>query len=61
MRNLHYNSASLIIATQIPVEKWHGLIGESTIADAILDRVTFSSHRVCKYPISPTAKIRIFY
>lgn len=41
-----YNSASLIIATQIPVEKWHGLIGESTIADAILDRVTFSSHRV---------------
>lgn len=41
-----YNSASLIIATQIPVEKWHGLIGESTMADAILDRVTFSSHRV---------------
>src|SRR5690606_23564000 len=41
-----YNSASLIMATQIPVEKWHGLIGESTIADAILDRVTFSSHRV---------------
>ncbi len=32
--------------TQIPVEKWHGLIGESTIADAILNRVTFSSHRV---------------
>lgn len=41
-----YNSASLIMATQIPVEKCHGLIGESTIADAILDRVTFSSHRV---------------
>lgn len=41
-----YGKSSLIIATQIPVEKWHGLIGESTIADAILDRITFSSHRV---------------
>ncbi|WP_132840633.1 ATP-binding protein [Sphingobacterium sp. JUb20] len=39
-------SVSLIITTQIPVEKWHGLIGESTIADTILDIVTFSSHRV---------------
>ncbi len=41
-----YEKSSIIIATQIPVEKWHGLIGESTIADAILDRIAFSSHRI---------------
>lgn len=41
-----HESSSTIIATQIPVASWHGLIGESTAADAILDRVVFSSHRI---------------
>jgi DNA replication protein DnaC len=41
-----YDKSSTIIATQIPVSKWHGLIGESTVADAILDRLVFSSHRI---------------
>lgn len=41
-----YEKSSTIIATQIPVSQWHGLIGESTIADAILDRIAFSSHRI---------------
>lgn len=41
-----YEKSSTIIATQIPVANWHGLIGENTIADAILDRVVFSSHRI---------------
>jgi DNA replication protein DnaC len=41
-----HEKSSTIIATQIPVAKWHGLIGENTIADAILDRIVFSSHRI---------------
>lgn len=41
-----HEKSSTIIATQIPVSNWHGLIGESTIADAILDRIVFSSHRI---------------
>lgn len=41
-----HERSSTIIATQIPVAKWHGLIGENTIADAILDRIVFSSHRI---------------
>jgi DNA replication protein DnaC len=41
-----HEKSSIIIATQIPVANWHGLIGESTIADAILDRIVFSSHRI---------------
>jgi len=40
-----YEKSFIIIATQVHVEKWHGLNGESTIADAILDRIAFSSHR----------------
>lgn len=41
-----YEKSSIIIASQIPVSKWHGLIGENTAADAILDRIVFSSHRI---------------
>ena len=41
-----YDKAATIIATQIPVADWHGLIGESTVADAILDRLVYSSHRI---------------
>jgi|GEM_PF-4865512 DNA replication protein DnaC len=31
---------------QIPVSKWHEVIGEQTIADAILDRIIHESHRL---------------
>ncbi len=41
-----YDQSSLIITSQIPVAKWHQLIGEGTIADAILDRIIHSSHRI---------------
>lgn len=34
-----YERRSVIIATQLPVEHWHEYIGDSTIADAILDRI----------------------
>jgi len=41
-----YDHASIIFTSQIPVKEWHGLIGEDTIADAILDRIVYSSHRI---------------
>ena len=41
-----YDRASIIITSQIPVKEWHGLIGEDTVADAILDRIVYSSHRM---------------
>ncbi len=34
-----------IIATQIPVARWHDLFEDSTIADAILDRIIHNSYR----------------
>ena len=41
-----HKNASTIISAQIPVSAWYDIIGESTIADAILDRVVNSSHRI---------------
>lgn len=35
-----------IIASQLPTEAWHQVIGEQTIADAILDRLVHSAHRI---------------
>ena len=37
---------STIIASQLPVTKWYDIIGEATIADAILDRLVHCSHRI---------------
>ena len=37
---------SILIASQIPVQKWAEVIGEPTIADAILDRVVHSAYQV---------------
>lgn len=41
-----YNEASTVLCSQIPVSAWHATIGEGTIADAILDRIVNSSHRI---------------
>ncbi len=35
-----------MITSQLPVGKWYEYIGESTIADAIMDRLTELSHRI---------------
>lgn len=37
---------STIITTQLPVKHWHEVIGESTVADAILDRLVHSAHQI---------------
>jgi DNA replication protein DnaC len=37
---------STVITAQLPIEHWHGWIGEPTIADAILDRLLHHAHRL---------------
>jgi hypothetical protein len=37
---------STIITSQIPVDKWHELIGDHTYADAILDRIVHNAQRI---------------
>ncbi len=41
----HGKGAS-IITSQLPVNKWYEVIGEQTVADAILDRIVHSAHRI---------------
>ncbi len=41
-----YQNASTLITSQLPVAKWHQLIGEPTFADAILDRIVHNAHRL---------------
>ena len=41
-----YGSASTIITSQLPVEHWHEVIGDPTIADALLDRLVHNAHRI---------------
>jgi DNA replication protein DnaC len=41
-----HQKSSTIIASQLPIEKWYDVIGESTVADAILDRLVHTSHRI---------------
>ncbi|KAF5270244.1 hypothetical protein FQR65_LT17877 [Abscondita terminalis] len=42
-----HTKRSTIISSQIPVSAWYEIIGgEGTIADAILDRIVNSSHRI---------------
>jgi DNA replication protein DnaC len=41
-----YSKHSTIITSQLPVNKWHEIIEDATIADAILDRIVHSSHRI---------------
>lgn len=41
-----HGKGSVIITSQLPVVKWHDVIGDKTIADAILDRLVHHAHRI---------------
>lgn len=41
-----HGKSSTIISSQIPISKWHEIIGEQTMADAILDRIVHDAHRI---------------
>jgi hypothetical protein len=37
---------SVIITSQVPVERWYEIIGDPTMADAILDRLVHNAYRI---------------
>jgi len=41
-----HNLKSTLVTSQLPVEHWHEQIGDPTLADAILDRLVHSSHKI---------------
>ena len=44
-----HGKRTTIITAQLPVKKWHEVIGEKTLADAILDRIVHQSIRIELY------------
>jgi len=41
-----HNVRSTIIASQFPIDTWHDIIGEPTLADAICDRIVHNAHKI---------------
>lgn len=39
-------SGSILITSQLPVSKWHELMGDPTVADALLDRLVHQAYRI---------------
>lgn len=37
---------STIFTSQLPLNQWHEVIGDQTVADAILDRIAHNAHRI---------------
>jgi DNA replication protein DnaC len=54
-----HGKASTIITSQVPVSLWHEIIGEQTIADAILDRLVHDAHRLDMKGESMRRKIHV--
>jgi DNA replication protein DnaC len=41
-----YGQRSTLVTSQVPISRWHELIGDPTYADAILDRLVHNAHRL---------------
>ncbi len=41
-----YGRGATVITSQLPTDRWHGVIGDPTMADAILDRLVHNAHRI---------------
>lgn len=41
-----HSRRATLIASQLPIDRWHDYIGNPTLADAILDRVLENAHKI---------------
>jgi DNA replication protein DnaC len=41
-----YGERATVIASQLPVASWYDVIGDPTLADAILDRVIHNAYKI---------------
>jgi DNA replication protein DnaC len=39
-------SGSIIITAQLPIKEWHAYLGNETIADAMMDRLIHTAHKI---------------
>ncbi len=41
-----HGQGATLITSQLPVEDWHQIVGDATVADAIMDRLAHNSYRI---------------
>jgi DNA replication protein DnaC len=41
-----YGRGATLVTSQVPVDRWHDLIGDPTIGDATLDRIVHNAHHI---------------
>ncbi len=41
-----HDARSTIVTSQLPLDKWHHIIGDPTLADAILDRLVHNAYKI---------------
>jgi DNA replication protein DnaC len=41
-----HGSRSTIVTSQLPLDQWHSSIGDSTLADAIMDRLVHNAYKI---------------
>ena len=41
-----YDAGSILLTSQVPIDRWHDIVGNPTLADAILDRVIHNAYRI---------------
>ena len=41
-----YDAGSIVLTSQVPVDRWHDIVGNPTLADAILDRIVHNAYRI---------------
>jgi DNA replication protein DnaC len=41
-----HDSRSTIITSQLPIDQWHEVIGDPTLADAIMDRIVHNAYKI---------------
>ncbi len=43
---LGFNRRSTVVTSQLPVSHWHTFLGQTTLADAILDRLVHNAYKI---------------
>ena len=41
-----HGSRATVITSQLPLDQWHGIIGDATLADAIMDRLVHNAYKI---------------
>ena len=41
-----HERGAILITSQVPIERWHDIIANPTLADAVLDRIVHNAHRI---------------